>query len=213
VSAAGVAPRRTLRSPRVGAFDACRLRLTRTIAERRPPERAASACIGGRRRVGEERRRCQYHPLPTVPTRRECRTYRWGRDVWRYSCRAKRRGSGCCEPGPYLPLSTLHGRPCERPRMNQILRDGHSSMNARMSHIIKATSLVVASVVGGLGWHRLTMFHGWPGSPLWLGAVIGADGEDAYDAMAGEMIIIVAAVLVVIWVGVSLIRSRRRASS
>jgi hypothetical protein len=68
-------------------------------------------------------------------------------------------------------------------------------MTTSMRRLLRVVGIAGVSAVIGLVWYRLAMSYGWPGSPGWLGAAIGADGEAAYDAMAVEMVIILAAIL------------------
>jgi hypothetical protein len=68
-------------------------------------------------------------------------------------------------------------------------------MSAWIRRVLTVLAVGVVAIVGALGWYRLAMSYGLPGSPGWLAAAIGADGEGAYDAMAAEMVIILVVVL------------------
>jgi hypothetical protein len=57
---------------------------------------------------------------------------------------------------------------------------------------------LLAALLLSIAWYRVWMYKGFPGATGTLGQLLHADGERAYDVMAGEMFLICAAALAVV---------------
>ena len=57
---------------------------------------------------------------------------------------------------------------------------------------------LLAALLLSIAWYRVWMYKEFPGATGTLGQLLHADGERAYDAMAGEMFLICAAALAVV---------------